>query len=130
MATMEMTTENFETLLTKEGILFIDWWAEWCGPCQAFAPIYEEASGRHEDVTFAKIDTEAQQGLAAAFKIKSIPTLMVFRDGIPLYAQPGVVPGEALDDLVTQARALDMEKVRKEFEEARAQMSSGTEDES
>lgn len=112
MSTIELTKENFESTISAEGILLIDWWAAWCGPCRQFAPIYEQASERYPDITFGKIDTEAEQELAQMAVITSIPTLMVFRDGILLFSQPGALPGAALDDLISQVEALDMDQVR------------------
>ncbi len=119
MATVEINKDNFKDTVGKQGIVLLDWWAEWCGPCKAFAPIYEKVSGNHTDITFGKIDTEAEQELAGAFEIRSIPMLMIFRDGIPLFAQPGALPAEALEELITQARALDMDEVRKKVEAQR-----------
>lgn len=115
MSTINLTAETFQSTVTGEGITLVDWWADWCGPCKQFAPVYEAASDRHEDITFAKIDTEAEQELAGAVQITSIPTLMAFRDGILLYAQPGALPAEALDDIIGQVRDLDMDQVRKEI---------------
>src|SRR5438034_7885207 len=99
--TVELTKETFDTAVKKDGIVFIDFWASWCGPCRAFAPIFEAAAKRHPDITWAKVETEAEQDLAGALEIRSIPTLMVFRDGILLFAQPGLLPSAALDELAT-----------------------------
>ncbi|NLC97616.1 MAG: thioredoxin [Actinomycetales bacterium] len=114
MSAINLTEATFEETINSEGILLIDWWAEWCGPCKQFAPIFESAAEKHQDITFAKIDTEAEQNLAGAVGITSIPTLMAFRDGILLYAQPGALPAEALDQIIEQVQALDMDKVRAE----------------
>ena len=117
MATLEVTEKNFEETI-EHGLVLLDWWAEWCGPCRRFAPIYEEASGRHPDVVFGKIDTEAQPNLAGEFGIRSIPTIMAFRDGILLFAQPGSLPGEVLDELIGKLREVDMDEVRRRVSEA------------
>ncbi|MCY1019165.1 thioredoxin [Pyxidicoccus sp. MSG2] len=119
MAAVEITKDNFKETVSKEGIVVLDWWAAWCGPCRAFAPTFEAASGKHPDIVFGKIDTDAQPELSGAFEIRSIPTLMVFRDGILLFEQPGALPAAALEDLVKQVRALDMEQVKKEVEARR-----------
>ena len=114
MATLEIGKENFEATVSKQGIVMLDWWASWCGPCRAFAPIYEQVSGKHTDITFGKIDTDAQPELSGAFEIRSIPTLMIFRDGILLFEQAGALPAAALEELISKVRALDMEDVRKQ----------------
>jgi thioredoxin len=117
MATVALTTENFNQYVEKDGVLVIDWWAPWCGPCRTFGPIYDKASEKHTDVTFGKINTEEQPDLAGTFQIQAIPTLMVFRDQVLVFARPGVVPAAALDDLISQVRALDMDDVRKQLAE-------------
>jgi thioredoxin 1 len=115
MATIDLTSDAFEKTVTADGIVMVDFWAEWCGPCKAFGPVYEAASEKNPDITFAKIDTEAQQEIAGALEIRSIPTLMIFRDGIQIFSQPGALPGHALDDLIVQVKALDMDDVRAEI---------------
>jgi thioredoxin 1 len=115
MATIDLTSDAFEKTVTADGIVMVDFWAEWCGPCKAFGPVYEAASEKNPEITFAKIDTEAQQEIAGALEIRSIPTLMIFRDGIQLFSQPGALPGHALDDLIDQVKAIDMDEVRAEI---------------
>lgn len=114
MATIEVTEKNFNDIADK-GIVLLDFWAAWCGPCRTFGPIFEKASAKHDDITFGKIDTEAQPGLSEGFEITSIPTIMAIRDGIVVYAQPGALPDAALEDLIGQVRALDMDAIRAEL---------------
>ncbi len=124
MATSTLTIDNFEETVTADGITFVDFWAEWCGPCKMFGPIFEQTAEENPDVTFAKVDTEAEQQLAGSLGIMSIPTLMIFRDGIQLFSQPGALPKNALDDLLTQVRELDMDAVRKELAAERTTQSA------
>jgi thioredoxin 1 len=120
MPTTTLTSQNFQEHVEKPGILVIDWWATWCGPCRAFAPIYEKASDKYTDVVFGKIDTDAEQELAAAFEIRSIPTLMIFREQVLVFARPGMIPGAALEDLVEKVKALDMADVHRKVAEQEA----------
>ena len=115
MATLEATATNFDSLVDADGITLVDFWAAWCGPCRMFGPVFEAASEQHSDITFAKVDTEAQQELAAQASITSIPTLMAFREGILVYAQPGALPAPALEQLITAVRGLDMGDVRRQL---------------
>jgi thioredoxin 1 len=117
MSTLPLTEENFEQAVTQDGIVLVDFWASWCGPCRMFAPVYEKASESHEDITFASIDTEAEQMLSAALQITSIPTLMAFRDGILVFRQAGALPAPALEELITAVRGLDMDDVRRQVAE-------------
>jgi thioredoxin 1 len=121
MATIELTTENFTSHVEDDDILLVDFWASWCGPCQQFAPTYEKASEAHPDVTFGSINTEEQRELASAAGIQSIPTLMAFREGILVFAQPGALPPQALEQVITGVKGLDMDDVRRQIAEAATQ---------
>ena len=115
MATVDLTKDNFEQVVTGSDMVVVDFWAPWCAPCRAFAPTYEAASVQHEGVVFAKVNTEQEQELAAAFNIRSIPTLMIFREKVILYAEPGALPATALDEILTKASAIDMQAVHSEI---------------
>jgi len=125
MATIELTMENFESTVTGNPMVVVDFWAPWCGPCKGFAPIFENASETHGDVVFAKVNTDEQQELAGAFGIRSIPTLMVFREKVVLFQQAGALPASALEQVLTQAKALDMAKVHQEIAERESTESKG-----
>ena len=121
MATVDVTKENFEEIVTQNSVVILDFWAAWCGPCKTFAPAFEAASEKYPDVVFGKINTEEQQELAGHFQIRSIPNVMLFRDQIVLFSQPGAMPPAGIDSVIEQAKALDMDKVRAEIAEAEAQ---------
>jgi len=114
VATVELTKDNFEQTVNEHSMVIVDFWAPWCGPCRGFAPVYEKASETHKDVVFAKVNTDEQQELAGAFQIRSIPTLMVFREKVILFQQAGALPGQALEQVITQAKTIDMAKVHAE----------------
>ena len=120
MATRPLKTAELEQTLDKEGIVLFDCWAEWCAPCRAFAPVYERVSEKHPDVLFTKVDIEAEPEIARAFEVRAIPTLIVFRDGVPLFSQAGMLPEAALEQLVAEVKALDMNAVRKKLADAEA----------
>lgn len=125
MATINVGEKEFETLITESPIVFVDFWAEWCGPCKMFGPVFEAASEKHPDVVFAKVDTEAEQSLAGAAGITSIPTLMAFRDGILLFRQPGALPAPSLEELIGAIKTADMEEIKKEVAAQEAQLAEG-----
>ena len=123
MATVELTKENFEDTITKNDIVVVDFWAPWCGPCKGFAPVYELASEKHPDIVFAKVNTDAEQELAGHFAIRSIPTIMIFREQVIIFSQAGAIPAQGLESLLDQAKALDMKQVHADIAEQQKEAS-------
>ena len=125
MGTVELTKDNFEDVVSKDGLVVIDFWAPWCGPCRGFAPVFEAAAAKHADVVFAKVNTELEQELAGHFAIRSIPTIMVFREKVVLFSQAGALPAEGLESIVTQAKALDMKQVHEDIAAQKQEQAAG-----
>lgn len=121
MATIELTQHNFQETIEQNDMVIIDFWAAWCGPCRSFAPVFEEASNKYQDIVFGKVNTEAERALAGSFRVRSIPTLVIIREQVVLFAQPGALPGSALDDLIEQARGVDMADVHQQVAAQREQ---------
>jgi thioredoxin 1 len=123
MAATTITQGNFKESIQRGGVVLLDWWAPWCGPCRSFAPVFEQASEKYPDILFGKINTDEEQELAGAFQIRSIPTLMIFRDGILLFAQPGALPKSALEQVIEKVRSLDMDEIRREVAKSKSEAS-------